>query len=123
MRDISNHFCIIPPELMTGYLTPDECRYMPHGAIDITCSRKIVLDQSLTEDSDGRRWSISMSAASMDRYLEKMDGVRAYIGVFLTDGSIRILGTPDFIPRLSITPYSGAYAVSVALEALRAVSI
>lgn len=123
MRDISNHFCIIPPELMTGYLTPDECRYMPHGAIDITCSRKIVIDQSLTEDSDGRRWSISMSAASMDRYLEKMDGVRAYIGVFLTDGSIRILGTTDFIPRLSITPYSGAYAVSVALEALRAVSI
>ena len=123
MRDISNHFCVIPPELMTGYLTPDECRYMPHGAIDITCSRKIVIDQSLTEDSDGRRWSISMSAASMDRYLEKMDGVRAYIGVFLTDGSIRILGTPDFIPRLSITPYSGAYAVSVALEALRAVSI
>ncbi len=119
MRDISNHFCIIPPELLTGYLTPAECRYMPHGAIDITCSRKIVIDQSPTDDSDGRRWAISMSAASMDRCLNKMDGVRAYIGVFLTDGSIRILGTPDFIPRLSITPYSGAYAVSVALEDLR----
>lgn len=123
MRDISNHFCIIPPELLSGYLTPDECRYMPHGAIDIICSRKIILDQSLTEDSDGRRWSISMSAASMDRFLEKMNGVRAYVGVFLTDGSIRILGTPDFIPRLSVTPYAGAYAVSVAFEALRAISI
>lgn len=123
MRDISNHFCIISPELLSGYLTPDECRYMPHGAIDIICSRKIILDQSLTEDSDGRRWSISMSAASMDRFLEKMNGVRAYVGVFLTDGSIRILCTPDFIPRLSVTPYAGAYAVSVAFEALRAISI
>ena len=123
MRDISNHFCIIPPELLTGYLTPDECRYMPHGAVDIACSRKILLDQTPNEDSDGHRWSISMSAASSDRQLERMDGIRAYIGVFLTDGSIRILGTPDFIPRLSITPYSGAYAVSVASEALRAVYI
>lgn len=123
MIDISNHFCIIPPELLAGYLTPDECRYMPHGTIDIACSRKIVIDQSLTEDSDGRRWSISMSAASMDRCLEKMDGIRAYIGVFLTDGSIRILGTPDFIPRLAVTPYAGAYAVSVAFEALRAILI
>ena len=123
MRDISNHFCIIPPELLSGYLTPGECRYMPHGAIDITCSRKIVIDQSLTEDSDGRRWSISMSAASMDRCVEKMDGIRAYIGVFLTDGSIRILGTPDFSPCLTVTPYAGAYAVSVAFEALRALDL
>ena len=123
MRDISNHFCIIPPELLTGFLTPGECRYMPHGSIDITCSRKIVIDQSLTDDSDGRRWSISMSAASMDRCLDKMDGARVYIGVFLTDGSIRILGTPDFIPRLNVTPYAGAYAVSVSLEALRALDL
>ena len=123
MRDVSNHFCIIPPELITGYLTPDECRYMPHGAIDITCSRKIVIDQSLTEDSDGRRWSISMSAASMDRCLEKMDGIRAYIGVFMTDGSIRILGTRDFIPRMTVTPYAGAFAISVSFEALKSISL
>lgn len=123
MRDISNHFCIIPPELLTGYMTPAECRYMPHGAIDITCSRKIVIDQSPTDDSDGRRWAISMSAASMDQCLKKMDGVKAYIGVFLTDGSIRILGTPDFIPRLSVTPYAGAYAVSVSFDALGALDL
>lgn len=123
MRDVSNHFCIIPPELITGYLTPDECRYMPHGATDITCSRKIVIDQSLTEDSDGRRWSISMSAASMDRCLEKMDGIRAYIGVFMTDGSIRILGTRDFIPRMTVTPYAGAFAISVSFEALKSISL
>lgn len=123
MRDVSNHFCIIPPELMTGYLTQDECRYMPHGAIDITCSRKIVIDQSPIEDSDGRRWSISMSAASMDRCLEKMDGIRAYIGVFMTDGSIRILGTRDFIPRMIVTPYAGAFAISVSFEALKSISL
>ena len=123
MRDVSNHFCIIPPELMTGYLTPDECRFMPHGATDIACSRKIVIDQSLTEDSDGRRWSISMSAASKDDCLRDKDGVRAYIGVFLTDGTIRILGTPDFVPVISVTPYSGAYSVSASFEALRALDL
>lgn len=96
---------------------------MPHGAIDISCSRKIVIDQTLNEDSDGRRWSISMSAASKDDCLCDKDGVRAYIGVFLTDGTIRILGTPDFIPRLSVTSYAGAYSVSVALEMLKSLDL
>ena len=123
MRDLSNHFCIIPPELLTGFLTPGECRFMPHGATDIACSRKIVIDQTPTDDSDGRRWSISMSAASKDDCLCDKDGVRAYIGVFLTDGTIRILGTPDFVPVISVTPYSGAYSVSASFEALRALDL
>ena len=123
MRDISNHFCIIRPEFLTDCMTPDQCRYMPHGAIDIICSRKIVIDQSPTEDSDGRRWTISMSAASSDKHLDGLDGIRAYIGIFMTDGSIRILGTSDFIPRLTVTPYAGAYAVSVSFEVLRALDL
>lgn len=121
MRDISNHFCIIPPELLGDFMTPDSCRWMPHGAIDISCTRKIVLDQSPLSDSDGSRWSISISAASMDPVLERYDGVRAYIGLFLTDGSVRILGTPGHIPLISVTPYPGTFAVSVSFESLKSI--
>lgn len=123
-RDIANRFCIITPDLLSGFLVPSECRAMPQGAVEISCSRKVDIDQSpSSSDSDGIRWTISMSAASSDKQLEKMDGLRAYIGVFLTDGSIRILGTPDFIPRLTVTPYAGAYAVSASVEALRALDL
>lgn len=102
-------------------MTPDSCRWMPHGAIDISCTRKIVLDQSPLSDSDGSRWSISISAASMDPVLERYDGVRAYIGLFLTDGSVRILGTPGHIPLISVTPYPGTFAVSVSFESLKSI--
>lgn len=123
MKEISNRFCIIPPELLTDCLTPQSCRYVPHGAVHIMCSRKIVLDQSPASDTDGHRWSVSMSAASTDSRLAELDGKMAYIGIFLSDGSVRILGTPDFIPKLEVTPYSGAFAISVSYDSLKPVDL
>ena len=52
-----------------------------------------------------------------------VDGKMAYIGIFLSDGSVRILGTPDFIPKLEVTPYSGAFAISVSYDSLKPVDL
>ena len=106
---------------MKGYLTPDCCRYIPHGAIDIICSRKIILDQTPVSDIDGKRWSISMSTATKDENVKSFDGSEAYVGTVLTDGTVRILATPGYIPRLSVTPYANAYAISVSYEVLKAI--
>lgn len=123
MIDISNHLCIIPANLMKGYLTPECCRYIPHGAIDIICSRKIILDQTPVTDIDGKRWSISMSSATKDETIKSYDGQEVYVGIVLTDGTVRILATSGYIPRLSVTPYANAYAISVSYEALKAINL
>lgn len=122
-RDLSNHFCIIPPECLAGFMTPEDCRYMPHGSMEIICTRKIVLDQSPVSDSDGNRWSISMSAATSDATVQKFDGCRVYVGVFLTDGTIRVLAAPGYIPKITVAPYPGTFSVSVNFEALKFIEI
>lgn len=104
-------------------MTPDCCRYIPHGAVDIICSRKIVLDQTPVNDIDGNRWSISMSAATRDETIKSYDGREVYVAIVMTDGTIRVLASPGYIPKLSVTPYAGAYAVSVSYEALKAINL
>lgn len=108
---------------MNNYMTPDCCRYIPHGAVDIICSRKIVLDQTPVKDIDGNRWSISMSAATRDETIKSYDGREVYVGIVMTDGTIRVLASPGYIPKLSVTPYAGAYAVSLSFESLKSIEL
>lgn len=123
MKEISNHFCIISPEMLSDFLTPDECTEKPEGAVEFICSRKIVIDQNPSSDSESYSWEISMSAASRDEGLKAYDGARAYVGVFFTDGSLRVLGNAWHVPRLSVTPYGGAYSVSLNYKSLKPIDL
>lgn len=123
MKDFSSHFCIILPELLADLLSPEECVYPPHGSIDIPCIRKVSLEQSPVNDENGYRWSISFSAITKEAAAVEFDGRKAYIGVFISDGTVRIIGRKDRQPVISVTPYAGVYAVSAEFEALKPIVI
>lgn len=123
MKDFSSHFCIILPELLADLLSPEECVYPPHGSIDIPCIRKVSLEQSPVNDENGYRWSISFSAITKEAAAVEFDGRKSYIGVFISDGTVRIIGRKDRQPVISVTPYAGVYAVSAEFEALKPIVI
>ena len=123
MKDFSSHFCIILPELLADMISPELCLYPPHGSIDIPCIRKVSLEQSPVNDENGYRWSISFSAITKEAAAVEFDGRKAYIGVFISDGTVRIIGRKDRQPVISVTPYAGAYSVSAEFEALKPIVI
>lgn len=123
MKDFSSHFCIILPELLADMISPELCHYPPHGSIDIPCIRKVGLEQSPVNDENGYRWSISFSAITKDAFTAGFDGMTAYIGVFISDGTVRIIGRKDRQPVISVTPYAGVYAVTAEFETLKPIVI
>lgn len=123
MKDFSSHFCIILPELLADMISPELCLYPPHGSIDIPCIRKVSLEQSPVNDENGYRWSMTFSAITKEASAGDYDGMRAYIGIFISDGTVRIIGRKDRQPVISVTPYAGVYAVSAEFEALKPIVI
>lgn len=123
MKDFSSHFCIILPELLADMISPELCLYPPHGSIDIPCIRKVSLEQSPVNDENGYRWSMTFSAITKEAAAADYDGMQAYIGVFISDGTVRVIGRKDRQPVISVTPYVGVYAVSAEFEALKSIVI
>lgn len=123
MKDFSSHFCIIFPELLADMISPELCLYPPHGSIDIPCIRKVSLEQSPVNDENGYRWSMTFSAITKEAAAADYDGMQAYIGVFISDGTVRVIGRKDHQPVISVTPYAGVYAVAAEFEALKSIVI
>lgn len=117
MREISNHFCFIQPD--QDLIPPRTLDSVSSAmAVEFVCTRKIVFGQRPVTDSDGRRWRITMSAATTDSRIMAFDGRREFIGVVLSDGSAVVIGTPGMPPAISVTPHENAYQVSVECETL-----
>ena len=86
--------------------------WMPHGVTDIACVKKIDFAQEPDTESGTRLWSMTFNAVTKDKSVLCLDGARAYIGMFITDGTIRIIGGKGSAPLISVVPYAGAYSVS-----------
>ena len=123
MKDFSSHFCIILPELLAAIISPELCLYPPHGSIDIPCIRKVSLEQTPVNDENGYRWSVSFSGITRESVAADFDGMTAYLGVFISDGTVRIIGRKDRQPVISVTPYAGVYAVTAEFETLKPIVI
>lgn len=123
MKDFSSRFCIILPELLSDMISPELCRFPPHGSVDMPCIKKVRLEQSPVNDENGHRWTISFNAITKEAAAADYDGMKAYIGVFISDGTVRVIGRKDQQPVISVTPYAGAYAVTAEFEALKSIVI
>lgn len=116
MKEISNHFCLINPE--PGKIYTQTLGSVPEDAVEIICSRKILFDQAPVNDADGRRWSVNISAATANPEVMEFDGSHQYVGLILTDGSVRVIGAPGFAPQISVTPHENAFAIAVKCDTL-----
>ena len=97
--------------------------YIPVAATDFSCSGKISLSQTVQEDERGKVWKVSFRAVTTDDTIRKYDGRDIYVGAVMTDGSIRIFGSPAEAPRLEVTPYAGANLVTCSYESAEPVDL
>ena len=116
MRAISTHFCLIEPSLISHKLLEGKTILKVDGAEEYASAGNIIFSQKAEKGSNGRYWSQTFRAVTKDGKVMRHNGCKIYVGIFLTDGSLMIIGTAAEIPILTVTPYENAYVAEVAFE-------
>lgn len=104
MTEISSHFILIAPERIRQDLRLRRVTYIPVDADEFACTQKISVQQSCLRDDRGDVWTVSFRAVTADCSVRRHDGTRRYVGIIMSDGSVRIIGSPGEAPILSVTP-------------------
>lgn len=111
MLATSSHFALIDPELIRETMRLQKVTYIPTGAQEFACQGPVSVDQT-AETSSGLTWNINFRAVTKDYSVRDYNGRRFYIGVLMSDGSARIIGTTSEAPIVIVTPYAGASLVT-----------
>jgi len=104
MTEISSHFCLIAPELISEALKLQRVTYIPSGAEEFACTAPVSINQTPTSGAAGQVWDISFTAVTDDRAIRKYNGRRFYIAILMSDGSARIIGTSSEVPMVTVEP-------------------
>lgn len=124
MKELSTHFCIIRPELIRANLALKENIGKPAKSPEFLCTQKILLEQEPSEDEAGTKWIQSFRAVTKDNSVRSFDGSRQYLGLYLTDGSLRIIGSATDAPLITVTPAEGdVYVVSANFESVSPIDL
>lgn len=124
MKELSTHFCIIRPELIRAALSMRENICKPAVSPEFYCIRKLLVEQESEDDEPGTKWRISFRAVTKDSSVKNADSSKQYIGVYLTDGSLRIIGSADDAPYITVSPAEGGvYVVSASFDALAPIDL
>lgn len=116
MNDISTHFCLIEPNLIKEDLRLGSQIYKPHSSPQFQCNSKVIFDQHPEKSDAGTSWSQTFRGVTPDSSIMEWNGHRAYIGVFRTDGSLIIIGSPTEVPLITVTPNVGVFVVESTFE-------
>lgn len=116
MREISNHFVLIGEGLIDPSLLMGENIAIPTGSKEYACTSRIIFDQAPSSGADGGYWTKTFRAVTADPSVIRFDGCHAFIGVILTDGSVKIIGDAYGIPLIRVTPHTGAYVVDATFQ-------
>lgn len=116
MNDISTHFCLIEPNLIKEDLRLGSQIYKPHSSPQFQCNSKVIFDQHPEKSDAGTSWSQTFRGVTPDSSIMEWNGRRAYIGVFRTDGSLIIIGSPTEVPLITVTPNVGVFVVESTFE-------
>ena len=104
MIEITSHFVLIRPKLIQEALLLQKITYIPIGAEEFACKSKVSLDQTPQRDDRGDVWMQRFRAVTADCSVRQHDGANRYVGVIMSDGSIRIIGSPGEAPIITVTP-------------------
>ena len=118
MNDISTHFCLIEPDLIKEDLLLGSEIYKPHSSPQFLCNSKVIFDQQPEKSDAGTSWSQTFRCVTSDSNIMEWNGRRAYIGVFRTDGSLIIIGSPTEVPLITVTPNIGVFVAESTFETL-----
>lgn len=116
MRELSNHFAIIPADLISNSLKMGESITIPAGAEEYVCPKKVIFDQTPSESAAGISYSMTFRAVTPDQNVVRHNKSRAYIALIFTDGSIEIIGTHSSAPTIITTPYQNLMVVETSFS-------
>lgn len=111
MREISNHFVLIRDGQINASLLMGENIAVPSGSKEFLCTSRVIFDQAPVTGEPGSSWTKTFRAVTTDASVLDFDGSRAFIGVFLSDGTVKIIGDVYGTPLIRVTPHAGAYVV------------
>ncbi len=118
MNEISNRFCLIDPaviqdDLLQGHdIAPDVATH------HFSANGPVVFDQNSNETDGGVVWNQTFRAVTADSAVLDHKDAKLYPAFFMSDGSLRVIGTHDSVPTISVAPYNGGrYLVQVSFSA------
>ena len=113
-REISTRFCLIEPDLIRGAIRMKENLFRPEESPVFPSKGKPTFAQTSSQDDNGVTWSQRFQAVTNRRDILEYNRARMYVGLILTDGSLRVIGTADDVPVIIVTPHEqGWYVVNV----------
>lgn len=115
MKEISNHFCLIPKDAVSSkMMTGDNIYYERHKMPRFACKNKITFTEEPSSSDEGILYSQSFKAVVADLAILDYNRSRDYyIGIFDADGGLIVIGSPDSTPTILVRAYEkGLYQVS-----------
>ena len=119
MNDISTHFCLIEPDLISEQLLFGSEIAKPSTSPVFRCNSKITFDQQSEQSDAGTSWTQTFRGVTSDSSLLDWNNRKAYIGIFRTDGSLLIIGSATEAPMITVTPNVGAFVADATFQAIR----
>ena len=116
MNDISSHFCLIEPDMIREDLLLGATIYKPHSSPEFQCNSKVIFDQQPEQSNAGTSWRQTFRGVTADNSVMSWNNRRAYIGIFRTDGSLLIIGSPTEAPLITVTPNVGVFVAEASFE-------
>ena len=116
MTDISTHFCLIEPALIRDEMLLGSDIYKPHASPEFQCNSKVIFDQQPEQSDAGTSWSQTFRGVTADSSVMDWNNRRAYIGIFRTDGSLLIIGSPTEAPFITVSPNVGVFVAEATFE-------
>lgn len=122
--EISNRFCLLAPDsvhdaLLLGHAVVPGSSTRVYSAVGA-----IVFDQTPSEGDAGVTWNQTFRAVTYDPNVQQLDGARCNPAFYMSDGSLRVIGTHDSAPVITVTPSNGGcYLVQASFQAPEALSL
>lgn len=113
---ISSHFAIIEPSKVRDYIRMQPLNFLPVGTQEYMATGKISFNQTPEDGESGLSYNQELSLITQNRDVARYAGCRKYLAFFMSDGSLRMIGTPSTAPLLKITPHEGAYRLEVSFR-------
>lgn len=122
--EISNRFCLLSPALTHDALLLGHS-VVPDSATRIFSSASaVVFDQTPSEGDSGVTWNQTFRAVTDDPAVMQFNGARLHPAFYMTDGSLRVIGTHDSSPIINIIPHNGGrYLIQASFHAPEALSL
>lgn len=116
---ITSHFALIEPtDELRDYLRMQPLNYLPVEASEFSASSQIKFDQTPEDEESGISWRQEVSLVTDAQEVMQFNGRLMFVAFWMSDGSLRLIGSASSAPRLKITPYAGAFKLEASFSSL-----